>query len=119
DGLSWVESEGQVIQGDVASVFAQRVGEVAGAELVVGPVERLRPSASRLLNRGQGVVVGDEVITFGLILQVDVLLDGAEVVAEMQFARRLHAAEDALGCRRRRGHGCSCMVALYPDSFTR
>ena len=48
-----------------------------------------------LLQRRQGVVVGDEVEAVALVLQVDVLLDRAEVVAEVQLAGRLHAAEDA------------------------
>src|SRR5688572_8110380 len=40
--------------------------------------------------------VGDEVIRFGrLILQVDVLPDGAEIVAPMKRAGRLNAAENA------------------------
>ena len=43
-----------------------------------------------------GVVVGDEVEALALVLQLDVLLDGAEVVAQVQLARGLHAAEDAL-----------------------
>ena len=47
------------------------------------------------MDRGQGVVVGDEVEALALVLQGDVLLDGAEVVAQVQLAGRLHAAEES------------------------
>ena len=52
--------------------------------------------SSASLQRCQGVVVGDEVEALAAILQLDVLLDRAEVVAEVQLAGRLHAAEDAV-----------------------
>ena len=55
-----------------------------------------------VLDGGQGVVVGDEVEALALVLQGDVLLDGAEVIAQVQLAGRLDAAEDAFLCW---GHG--------------
>ena len=72
--LRGVEAERQVVEGDVADVLAQERG---------------------VLDRRQGVVVGDEVEALALVLQRDVLPDGAEVVAEVQLARRLDAGEDA------------------------
>src|SRR5262249_44396051 len=59
---------------------------------------------------GQGVVVGDEEVALALVLQVDVLADGAEVVAQVQLARRLHAAEDSFG------HGRSSRAYLLYSS---
>ena len=63
------------------------------------PGRRRRSALARgfggVLGGRQGVVVGDEVEALTLVLQGDVLLDGAEVVAQMQLAGRLHAAEDA------------------------
>ena len=53
------------------------------------------------------VVIGDEVEAFRLVLQSNVLADGAEVVAEMKFAGRLHAAQDAARGRLRRRHDLS------------
>src|SRR5262249_34100272 len=54
---------------------------------------------------GQGVVIGDEIKTLALVLQRNVLLDGAEVVAEVKFAGRLHPAEDAFAGGGWFGHG--------------
>ena len=69
------------------------------------------------MDGGQRVVVGDEVEALALVLQGDVLPDGAEVVAQVQFAGRLHAAEDAFRLRRR--HGLFLLlVGLYPVRFT-
>ncbi len=76
DGAVGVESEGQVIQGDV---------------------QRVLPQCFRVVDGRQGVIVGDEIEALRLVLQGDVLANGAEVVAEVQLARRLDAAEDALG----------------------
>ena len=82
-GLVGVEAQGQVIQGDIADLAraAARPAFRVGLEVADG---------------GQGVVVGDEIEALALVLQLDVLLDGAEVVAQVQLARGLHAAEDAL-----------------------
>jgi hypothetical protein len=41
------------------------------------------------------MVVGNKVKTVTVMLPVDVLLDRAEVVADVEFARRLYAAEDS------------------------
>ena len=59
---------------------------------------------SGVLDGRQGVVVGDEVEALALVLQGDVLLDGPEVVAQVQLAGRLHAAEDAARAGGSGGH---------------
>jgi hypothetical protein len=43
------------------------------------------------------MIIGDEVEGWSLVLERDVLADGPEVVAEVELAGRLHAAEDAAG----------------------
>ena len=83
-GLVRIEAQGQVIEGRRRDVRSR--------------------SACGILDRRQGVVVGDEVEALALVLQRDVLLDGAEVVAEVQLARRLHAAEDAFSLGIGGGH---------------
>src|SRR5262249_1376352 len=82
-GLVRVEPQGQVVEGRIVRVLAKDFW---------------------VLNGGQGVVVGDEVEALRLVLQSDVLLDGAEVVADVQLARRLDAAQDALAHGRLAGH---------------
>src|SRR5262249_49279077 len=47
--------------------------------------------------RRQRVPVGDEVIAGIRVLQLDPILDGAEVVAEVNAAGRFEAAEDVFG----------------------
>jgi hypothetical protein len=49
------------------------------------------------------VIVGDEVEAFALLLQGDVVADGTEVVAQMEFARGLHPGQNPLVG----GHACS------------
>ena len=41
------------------------------------------------------MIIGDEIEAFALVLQSDVLADCPEVIAQMQLAGRLNAAEDA------------------------
>ncbi|HVL12629.1 MAG TPA: hypothetical protein VM529_08695, partial [Gemmata sp.] len=48
------------------------------------------------------MVVGNKVKTVTVMLPVDVLLDRAEVVADVEFARRLHAAENSRASDARR-----------------
>ena len=76
--------------------------------LLADALRRPRPRADGVLERRQGVVVGDEVEALALVLQGDVLADRAEVVAQVQLAGRLHAAEDAFW------HGSSRPQLLYP-----
>ena len=64
----------QVIQGDIHGSFAERGGVLGGR---------------------QGMVIGNEIKALALVLQGDVLLDCAEIIAQVQFARRLDAAEYA------------------------
>ncbi len=90
DGLVGIESEGEVIEGDIADVFAQRRGPVRRLDFVA-----IETPAGRFIEGSQGVVIGDEVEARRIVLQGDVLADGAEVVAEVELAGRLHAAEDA------------------------
>ena len=52
----------------------------------------------RVGDGGEGVVVGDEVVAVvGLLLKLDALLHGAEIVAEVKAAGRLDAGEYAHG----------------------
>src|SRR5205814_1541062 len=62
-------------------------------------VARVFAQLGGVLDRRQGVVVGDEIKTVPLVLQSDVLLDRTEVIADVQLARGLHAAQDALAFR--------------------
>src|SRR5689334_9656131 len=55
------------------------------------------------------MVIGDEVEAVALLLQLDVLLDRAEVVAQVQLARGLHAAENSLTL------GCGVHANAPPD----
>ena len=48
-----------------------------------------------ILNGRQSVIIGNEKEALSLVLQGDVVLDGAKVVSQVEFAGRLHAAEDA------------------------
>ncbi len=63
-------------------------------------VERVLPQLLRIAHGGQRVQVGDEVKRLLVILQGDVLADGAEVVAPVDRAGRLDAAENAHGSLR-------------------
>ena len=47
-------------------------------------VQAVRPHGLGVANRGEGMVVGDEVEALMLLLELNVLLDGAEVVAYVQ-----------------------------------
>ena len=81
-GLVRIEAESEVVQRDVVDVG----GELFAAEPGIG---------LKVADGGQGMIIGDEVVRFGFVLKLDVLLDGAEVVAQVQLSRGLHAAEDA------------------------
>ena len=94
-GLVRVEAEGEVVEGHVADVVAENF--CSGASLALQLLRRLRVGPDCFAERGQGVVVGDEVEALPLVLQGDVLLDGPEVVAQVQLAGRLDAGEDSLG----------------------
>ena len=50
--------------------------------------------------QGQGVQVDDAIEGIVLVLEVNPMLEGAEVVAEMGVAGRLDAAEDPLPIRK-------------------
>ena len=66
--------------------------EVAGGEVAH---ELAQPGC--ILDRGQSVEVGQEVVALVLILQTDELADRAEVVADVQVARGLDAGQNAHG----------------------
>ena len=86
DGLLGVEPEGQVIQSDVARVLAEDL---------------------RILNGRQGMEIGDEVEADALFLEGDVLLDGAEVIPQVELTAGLNAAQKtrhASGWNRGCGH---------------
>ena len=111
-GLRGVEAEGEVVEGDVADVLGEDLpGRARGDGLVLGGEVAIR--VPRRPQRGQGVVIGDEVEAVALLLQLDVLLDRAEVVADVQLPGRLDAAQDAGSTRHdwlpglffRTGHG--------------
>jgi len=73
-GLVGVEAQREVVERHVQRVTAQRLGVLHGR---------------------QRMVVDDEVERFvGLLLELDVLADGAEVVAQVQLPGRLNAAGD-------------------------
>ena len=57
-------------------------------------IERVLPQHFRLAHCGQRVQIGNEVVRFIAVLQVDVLPDGAEVVAPVESASGLNAGED-------------------------
>src|SRR5580704_6347065 len=56
---------------------------------------------------GEGVVVGDEEVALVLVLELDPVVEGAHVVAEVQAAGGTHAGEDA-GARVVRGVFSHC-----------
>ncbi len=62
---------------------------------VDGRVERELRQQRGIANGGQSVQIGDEVVRFIGRLQVNVLADGAKIVAPMKSASRLNAREDA------------------------
>ncbi len=66
----------------------------AEREQVERDVERPLPQLGRLADRGERVQVGDEVKRLLVVLQGDVLADCAEVVAPVDRAGRLDAAEN-------------------------
>jgi hypothetical protein len=49
------------------------------------------------LNRGQGVEIGQEVVTLVLLLQTQKLTDGSEVVSDVQVAGWLDTGQNAHG----------------------
>src|SRR5262249_42797227 len=61
---------------------------------------------------GQSVIIRDEVVALVVVLQFDVLLDRPEIIADMELARRLHAAEDA-SWRLGSGHGSFVLCHLH------
>ena len=65
-----IETAGKEIDGDAANVFAQISGVVHGR---------------------QGMKIGNEIEGLAAVLQLDGRLHHAEVIAEMQSARRLNA----------------------------
>ena len=77
-----VEAGGEEVDGDLQGVFGD-----GGGVGVVG---------------GEGVPVGDEVeaVVGGIGLQADPVLEGAEVVADVETAGGAHAAEDSIDCVR-------------------
>ena len=72
------------------------IGIQPQGQQVEGRIERVGSQLRRIANRGQGVQVGNEIEgRLGLVLQVDVLADGAKVVAPVETAGRLDAGKDA------------------------
>ena len=70
----------------------------------------------RLLDRRQRVIIHDAEEALRLVLQGDVVLDRAEIVADMLATRRPRAAEDAPGAEdARRLLGCLIrLLSPYP-----
>src|SRR6266481_7373968 len=77
-GFGGVEAGGQEVDGDLQGVFGD-----GGGVGVVG---------------GEGVPVGDEVETFvrGIGLELDPVLQGAEVVADVETSGGAHAGDDSV-----------------------
>ncbi len=70
-----------------------RLGIQAQGQQIDRRVERQLREQLRVAHRGQRVQIGDEVIGFVFALQIDVLPDGAEIVAPVKSARRLNAGK--------------------------
>ncbi len=64
----------------------------------------------RVLPHGDGVQIDDAIDALVRLLHLDPLQHGAEVVAEMEAARGLHAREDALS-------ELHCVISLDHDRF--
>ena len=69
--------------------------DAAGEECRGDLADRERQFA-RILPDGDGVQVDDAVDAIKTILQLDKALDGAEIIAEMEIASRLHAGKNQL-----------------------
>ena len=67
----------------------------AGGEEGVGHLEGVAAQLGALLAHGDGVQIDDAVDAVVRLLHGDAVADGAQVVAEVQHARWLDAAEDA------------------------
>src|SRR5262249_11571134 len=102
----WIEAEGQGIDGDIADVFTQDVGR--GPRLSLRFLGLLHVLAHRLPEGGQRVVICDEIEALALVLKSNVLLDGPEVVADVQLPGRLNAGQDSLASLA--GHGFTSKV---------
>ena len=114
--LSGVQPSGKLHLGNYFGAIRQHIALQDQGEVVQRDVLRPLPQRGRILDGRQGVVVGDEVEAVGLVLQGDVLADGAEVVTQVQLARRLDAAEDALAAGSGIGHArgpLCCLFGLY------
>ena len=99
----------------------------AGREEGRGDLARLRGELGGILPYGDRVLVDHAVEAFVVVLQAREVADGAEIVAEMEVTRGLHAGKDApletarivggevrvgrlRGAGRRVGHGCGLRV---------
>ena len=75
-----------------------RSGFEPQGQQIDGGVERVLPKLLAVADGRQGVQVGDEVEgVVGLVLQVDVLPDRAEIVAPVKSAGRLDAGKNTHG----------------------
>src|SRR5205823_1570424 len=92
NGLARIEAEGEVVESDIANVL---------------------PQGLRVADAREGMVVGNEIETLRLVLQGNVLLDGAKVIAEVKLPRRLDAAQNP----DRSLVGCHRWFVLCPGSF--
>ena len=73
-----------------------RVLEIAaGTGVVTRHLARVLGQLGRVLEHGDGVQIDHAIKALVLRLERHKFGDGAEIVAEMQVARRLHAREDA------------------------
>src|SRR5437588_11462125 len=72
------------------------------------------------------MIIGDEIKAVAFVLKRDVLLDGAKIIAQMELARRLHAAQNTsfhgspipsggLRPSARRIRNPKCFDSLYND----
>ena len=77
DGFRGIEAGGEEVDGDLDGVF----GDGGGVGVIAG----------------EGVPVGDEekAVVGGIVLQVDPVLESAEVVADVQASGGAHAGENA------------------------
>ena len=93
DRLSWVYPRGDVRGGDFSRIRRQHLRRLPG---------------------GDGVQIDHAKQTLMMALQLDELHQGAEVVAQMQGAGRLHAGQDAVGTGIGRGGSVAHEAAYNP-----
>src|SRR6185437_1082739 len=71
----------------------------------------LGPQNGGLLKNGDGVQVDDAEDALVIVLNPDPILEGAQLVADVQIAGRLHPGEDS--CFHGRGNGGTLIVSNF------